>query len=90
MTGIFGDTPDGDKVLVPTAYEREEYHDFLDEFIESSLFDDLNKETQQAVLVCRDTLCWTLGHENGAFENNLKAWSDYFKDHYDIGDSFNN
>jgi len=87
---IFGLRPEHGKLPVPTNHEREEYHDFLEKFIDSDFFEGLPYDTKQAVVVARDTLCWTLGHENGAFETNLAVWSDFFKDQNGYIDAFNN
>ena len=87
---LFRQVPDHGEGPVPTIHEREEYHNFLEHFIDTDIFSSLPEETQTAILVSRDTLCWTLGHENGAFELNIHNWSEFFKDHYNLDDSFHN
>lgn len=90
MKTIFGPSPDHGEVPKPTLYEREEYHDFLERFMASDFFEALPNDTQLAVIVCRDTLCWTLGHENETFALNMGSWSEYFKNHHGKQDSFRN
>lgn len=88
---IFGPRPEHGNRPTPTRFERDEYHDFLETFIASEFFDSLPEETKTAVQICRDTLCWTLGHENSTtFETNIMMWSEYFKDQLGLHDSFNN
>ena len=87
---IFGPRPDHGKVQKPTVHEREEYHDFLEKLLSLAAFNDMTPETQQAVIVVRDTLCWTLGHPNESFATNMRGWAKYFKDQRNLNDSFYN
>ena len=87
---IFGNIPEHDEMPIPTKHEREEYHNFLEALMMSELYPQLPEETQFSIALCRDVLCWTLGHENGTFEKNLIHWSEHFKAYFDKSDSFLN
>lgn len=88
---IFGPRPDHGEQPIPTKHEREEYHDFLEKFMELDEFiSEIDEETRTIIEVVRDTLCWTLGHPNGAFEINMQSWSDFYKDVKGLHDSYKN
>ena len=87
---IFGPRPEHGSVRKPTAHEREEYHDFLEKLMSSAFFVDLPEDTQQAVIVVRDTLCWTLGHPNESFAANMRSWAIYYKNQRNLNDTFYN
>ncbi len=90
MRTLFGPSPDHEQVTRPTEYEQQEYHDFLERFMSSQCYQGLPAETKLAVVVCRDTLCWTLGHANETFATNMRSWGSYFTDQHGWHDTFNN
>jgi len=74
----------------PTQYEIEQYHDFIEDMLHSGFWDAQDTLTQQAMLVCRDVLCWILGHENDSMATNMRNWSDGYKKSTGFRDNFPN
>ncbi len=74
----------------PTKYEMQEYHDFLEDMMDSSFWDDVPVPTQQAVVISRDMLCWALGHKNQAFAQNIRMWAETYKGQSGWQDKFIN
>ncbi len=59
----------------PTKEQLEEYHNFLEEMMKDRAFwGKLDGPTRQAMFVCRDTLCFVLGHNNRSMEQNVQTW----------------
>ncbi len=60
----------------PEKEKLDEYHNFLEEMMKDRDFwMRLDKPTQQAMFVCRDTLCFVLGHnKNRSMEQNIQTW----------------
>lgn len=85
---LFATTEDG---LRPNAHEAEAYHDMLEEIIKDDEFwNDQEPETQQAMLICRDCMCWVLGHDNEAVAANLAKWADAWRNFNGYAQRFDN
>lgn len=74
----------------PTVYEAATYHDLIEDMLGNEEFmSAIPYETRQAMLVVRDTLCWTLGHDsNASLATNLRSWSDLYNEFMDMDESF--
>lgn len=75
----------------PTVYEAMKYHNFIEEMLGNEVFvkEKIPESVYQAMLVARDTLCWTLGHDsNGSFPINLGQWSEDYAEFLDIQDRY--
>ena len=74
----------------PTHIELQEYHDFIEVMIESGFWATRDHMTQQAMVVCRDTLCYVLGHENKVLAENIQMWAEQYHKFAGISDQFPN
>ena len=75
----------------PTEAEINEYHDFIEEMMKDKKFwNRLNAPTQQAMLICRDCLCFVLGHENESMRINIQTWANGYMQHQGVDSSYPN
>jgi len=77
----------------PTIYEGRKYHDLIEEMLSDEDFvrERLPDAVVQAMIVARDTLCWTLGHDsNESFPINLNKWANDFTDFRGLEDIYDN